>query len=157
MHILVRLYLRTAFAFLALGLLGGLWIEFQLVSGGTISHGMVVAHVHVLLVGFLLMMILGTAFWLFPRSGRGQPIGPYPNLVGFAYVLLAAGTLIRALTEFFDLELTAPLWGYIRLGASTCQVAGIVIGIVALWGRVRGVAIPKPEPPAPPPSAGAGA
>jgi len=152
MHILVRLYLRTAFVFLALGLLGGLWIELQLVTGGTISHGMIVAHVHVLLVGFLLMMIMGTAFWLFPRSGRGQPIGPYPNLVGFAYVLLAAGTLVRALTEFFDLELAAQVWGYVRLGASAGQVAGIVIGIVALWHRVRGAAIPKFEPPSSAPS-----
>jgi len=161
-HILVRLYLRTAFLFLALGLLGGLWIEFQLVSGGTISHGMIVAHVHLLLVGFLLMTIFGVAFWLFPRSGRGQPIGPYPNLVAFAYVLLTAGTLVRAVTEFFDLQLTAPTWGYVRLAASTAQVAGIAIGIVALWGRIRGVAFPKFEPPAataagpppPPPSSG---
>lgn len=146
MHILVRLFLRTAFFFLALGLLAGLWIEFQLVTGGTISHGMVVAHVHVLLVGFLLMMIFGVAFWLFPRASRGQPIGPYPHLVGFAYVLLTAGTLVRAITEFFDLTLSAPVWGYIRLGAATAQVAGVVIGIVALWGRIRGAAFPRPEP-----------
>jgi hypothetical protein len=152
MHVLVRLYLRTAFVFLALGLVGGLWLEFQLVTGGSISHGMIVAHVHVLLVGFLLMMILGTALWLFPRSGRGQPIGPYPNLVGLAYALLAAGTLVRASTEFFDLELAAPFWGYVRLAASASQLAGIVIGIVALWGRVRGAAIPKLEPPTGDPS-----
>ena len=150
MHPLVRLYLRTAFLFLALGLLGGLWIEFQLASGGTISHGMIVAHVHLLLVGFLLMTIFGVAFWLFPRSGRGQPIGPYPNLVGFAYALLTAGTVVRAVAEFFDLQLTAPLWGYVRLAASTAQVAGIAIGIVALWGRIRGAAFAKVEPPAAP-------
>ena len=152
MHILVRLYLRTAFFFLAIGLLGGLWIEFQLTAGGAISHGMVVAHVHLLLVGFLLMLVFGVAYWLFPRAGRGQPIGPYPNLVGFAYVLLTAGTLIRAITEYFDLQLTAPAWAYVRLGASTAQVAGIVIGIWALWGRVRGAALPKAES-APGPSA----
>jgi hypothetical protein len=147
MHILVRLYLRTAFFFLALGLLGGLWIEFQLTAGGVISHGMVVAHVHMLLVGFLLMMVFGVAYWLFPRSGRGQPIGPYPNLVGFAYVLLTVGTMIRAVTEFFDVQLAEPAWGYVRLAASTSQMAGIVIGIWALWGRVRGTALPKAESP----------
>jgi hypothetical protein len=151
MHILVRLYLRTAFVFLALGLVTGLWIEILLTTGSTISHGMIVAHVHLLLVGFLVMMIVGTALWLFPRSGRGQPIGPYPNLVAFAYALLTAGTLIRAVTEFFDIELTSQLWAYVRLASSTAQVAGILIGIVALWGRVRGAAIPKIEtPPAPP-------
>ncbi len=153
MHILVRLYLRTAFLFLVLGLLTGLWLELQLVTGGAISHGMIVAHVHLLLVGFLLMMILGTAFWLFPRSGRGQPIGPYPNLVGFAYVLIAAGTLLRAITEFFDIELAAQAWAYVRLGAASAQVAGIAIGIVALWGRVRGAAFPKVESPSASPPA----
>jgi hypothetical protein len=149
-HLLVRLYLRTAFLFLALGLLAGLWIEIQLVTGGTLSHGMVVAHVHLLLVGFLLMTILGVAFWLFPRSGRGQPIGPYPHLVAIAYVLLTVGTLVRAGTEFFDLQLTAQIWGYARLGAATAQVAGIGLGVVALWGRIRGAAFPKVEPVAPP-------
>lgn len=160
MHLLVRLYLRTALVFLALGLLTGLWIEFQMVTGGggVVSHGMIVAHVHLLLVGFLVMMILGTAFWLFPRSGRGQPIGPYPNLVGFGYALIAAGTAVRAVTEFFDMQLVAQAWGYVRLGAATCQVAGIIIGIVALWGRVRGAAFPKvTQPPSPPPSADPGA
>ncbi len=148
MHILVRLYLRTAFIFLALGLAAGLWIAFDLTTGGEVSHGMIVAHVHLLLVGFLVMMILGTALWLFPRSGRGQPIGPYPNLVGFAYVLLTTGTALRATTEFFDLQLTGQIWAYARLAASTAQVAGIVIGIFALWGRVRGASIAKLEPPA---------
>ena len=156
MHILVRLYLRTAFLFLVLGLVAGLWIEFQLVTGGTISHGMIVSHVHLLLVGFLLMTIFGVAFWLFPRSGRGQPIGPYPHLVGFSYVLLAAGTLVRAITEFFALELAAPVWGYVRLGAATAQVAAILIGIVALWGRIRGAAFPRVES-APPAAPGGGA
>jgi len=147
-HVLVRLYLRTAFLFLAVGLLGGLWIEFQLTTGGTITHGMIVAHVHLLLVGFLLEMILGTALWLFPRSGRGQPIGSHPKLAGAAYVLLTAGTAVRAAVEFFDVALAAPGWGYVRLAAAACQAAGIVLGIVALWERVRGAAVSKPESPA---------
>lgn len=147
MHIIVRLYLRTAFGFLVLGLLSGLWLEFQQTTGGAVSHGMIVAHVHLLLVGFMVMMIVGTALWLFPRSGRREPIGPYHNLVAFAYVLLTLGTLTRAATEFFDVQLDGQVWAYVRLGASTAQVAGILIGIFALWGRVRGAAIPKVQAP----------
>ncbi|HTT67146.1 MAG TPA: hypothetical protein VMF70_03890 [Gemmatimonadales bacterium] len=150
MHALVRLYLRTAFAFLALGLMGGLWLEYRLTVGGVISQGMIVAHVHVLLVGFLLMMILGTAFWLFPRAGRGQPVGPHPFAVGLAYGLLTAGTVVRGVAEFFDLELSAPVWRYVALAASSVQAAGVLIGIVALWSRVRGAAAPKLAPPNPP-------
>lgn len=152
MHILVRLYLRTAFVFLALGLVAGLWVEFQMTTGGTVSHGMVVAHVHLLLVGFMVMMIVGTALWLFPRSGRREPIGPYHNLVAFAYALLTVGTLARGVTEFFDVQLDGQVWAYVRLAASAGQVAGILIGIFALWGRVRGAAVPKVEAAAPPPA-----
>jgi hypothetical protein len=150
MHILVRLYLRTAFVFLALGLVAGLWVEFQMTTGGTVSHGMVVAHVHLLLVGFMVMMIVGTALWLFPRSGRREPIGPYHNLVAFAYALLTVGTLARGVTEFFDVQLDGQVWAYVRLAAATAQVAGILIGIASLWGRVRGAAVPKVQPPASP-------
>jgi len=147
MHPLVRLYLRTALAFLVLGLAGGLWVEYRLTTGGAISHGMIVAHVHLLLVGFLLMMVFGVAYWMFPRSARGQPIGPHPTMIAVTYVLLTAGTLLRAATEFLDLWLAAPAWGYARLAAATAQAAGIVVGIVALWGRIRGTAIARADPP----------
>jgi len=93
------------------------------------------------------MMILGTALWLFPRSVRREPIGPYHNLVVFGYALLTVGTLARAVTEFFDVQLGSQVWAYVRLGASTAQVAGILIGIFALWGRVRGAAVPRLPPP----------
>jgi len=146
MHPLVRLYLKTAFAFLALGLLTGLWIEGQLEFGGRwLSHGMVVAHVHLLLVGFLLLLILGVALWMFPRLARGQPVGPNPRLVAVGYALLAVGTVSRAATEFFDLWLTAPGWRYARFAGAALQVAGIVLGIAMLWRRVRGTAQLRPD------------
>lgn len=141
MHPLVRLYLKTAFAFLALGLLAGLWVEGQLVFGGPwLSHGMIVAHTHLLLVGFLLLLILGVALWMFPRIARGQPVGPMPWLVALGYGLLVAGTAGRAATEFLDLWLTAPLWRYVRLAGAALQIAGILLGVTMLWRRVRGAA-----------------
>jgi hypothetical protein len=57
------------------------------------------------------------------------------------------GTAVRGVTEFFDLQLTAPIWRYTGLAASALQVAGILVGIAALWSRVRGAAMPKTEPP----------
>jgi len=141
MHPLVRLYLKTAFGFLALGVLTGLWIEGQLVFGGPwLSHGMVVAHVHLLLVGFLLLLILGVALWMFPRLARGQPVGPSPRLAAVGYGILVVGTVARAATEFLDLWLTAEAWRYVRFAGAALQVAGIVLGIALLWRRVRGTA-----------------
>ncbi len=146
MHPLVRLYLKTAFVFLGLGLVAGLWIEGELVFRGRwLSHGMVVAHTHLLLVGFLLLLVLGVALWMFPRLARGQPVGPSPRLVAVGWALLAVGTAARALTEFFDLWLTADGWRWVRFAGAALQLTGILVGVAMLWRRVRGAAVLKPD------------
>ena len=71
MYSLVRRYLKTAIVFLGVGLaIGGwmivrreLWSEFP-------TPYVVSAHTHALFVGFVMMMILGVALWLFPRPDR---------------------------------------------------------------------------------------
>ena len=68
---LVRRYVKTSFAFLAAGLLLGAWIivsEFLL--GAHPPRLFITAHAHLLLVGFMLMIVMGVATWMFPRPGR---------------------------------------------------------------------------------------
>ena len=68
---LVRRYIKTSFAFLVLGLLlGGYLLVAQFVLGHYPSRLLVTAHVHLLLVGFMLMIVMGVATWMFPRPGR---------------------------------------------------------------------------------------
>ena len=71
MHSLVRRYLKTGIAFLALGLALGLWmmVERELYQRFP-SPYMTSAHTHAILVGFVMMMILGVALWLFPRPAK---------------------------------------------------------------------------------------
>ena len=78
MHSLVRRYLKTGILFLAVGLVVGGWMivnrELYVASP---SPYLVTAHTHAILVGFIMMMILGVALWLFPRpektDSRYQP------------------------------------------------------------------------------------
>ena len=94
---LVRLYIKTSFAFLLLGLaLGGyITVEVNLL-GRAVAWPVITAHVHLVLVGFMLMLVFGVATWMFPRSARDG--GRYrPGLAWLVYWLLTGTTLVRVL------------------------------------------------------------
>ncbi len=44
-----------------------------------LHYQIITAHVHLLLVGFILMMIMGVALWMFPRLPKGDE-GYSPDL-----------------------------------------------------------------------------
>ena len=92
MHSLVRRYLKTAIAFLAVGLvLGGWMLVRRELAGRFPSPYVVSAHTHAILVGFVMLMILGVALWLFPRPEKGD--ARYrPRAAEAAYWLVTLGT-----------------------------------------------------------------
>ena len=62
MHSLVRLYIKTAIAFLVAGLLlGGYFLVRRELFGVVATPYEISAHTHVILVGFVMTMILGVA------------------------------------------------------------------------------------------------
>lgn len=73
MYTLVRWYLKTAILFLAVRLAIGGWIIVRRELWAQYpSPYLVSAHTHALFVGFIMMMILGVALWLFPRPDRAD-------------------------------------------------------------------------------------
>ena len=68
---LIRRYIKTSFAFLIAGLiLGGYLTVGQFLLAAYPPHLVITAHVHLLLVGFMLMMVMGVATWMFPRPAK---------------------------------------------------------------------------------------
>jgi len=71
---LVRRYIKTSFVFLIAGLLlGGYVTVAEFLVGAYPPRLFVTAHVHLLLVGFMLMIVMGVATWMFPRPGKDDP------------------------------------------------------------------------------------
>ena len=139
MHSLVRRYLKTGIVFLLVGLLLGAWmiVEREL-RGRFPSPYLASAHSHAILVGFVMMMILGVALWLFPRPEKGD--GRYrPELAAAAYWLVAAGTGGRIVGELLRHASSAPAlrWAVVLFGLA--QVAGIVLFFQTMWSRIRPV------------------
>jgi heme/copper-type cytochrome/quinol oxidase subunit 1 len=139
MHTLVRRYIKTAILFLATGLLIGGWmIVRRELFASYPSLYVVSAHTHAILVGFVMMMILGVALWLFPRPDKADE-RYQPAVANLAYWLLAVGTAGRVAGELLRPNVSA-LW--LRLSVvlfGLAQIAGILLFFYTMWGRIRPV------------------
>src|SRR5262245_44532531 len=96
---LVRRYIKTSLIFLAAGLLLGAYIivrEFLLDVHP--SPLLVTAHAHLLLVGFMLMIVMGVATWMFPRPAR-EDRRYRAELAEAVYWVMTIATVARAGAE----------------------------------------------------------
>jgi hypothetical protein len=146
---LSRWCIRAALAYLVAGMAMGSWMLIvQARRGYGPGDPWPVLHTHLLLVGFLLLVIFGVAFWMFPKIGGGRP-GREAGWM--AFWLLNAGLLLRVLAEpLADRGRGAAAWD-VLLGISAVLPALAALAFaVAIWPRVRGVMATPRRPPAPP-------
>jgi heme/copper-type cytochrome/quinol oxidase subunit 1 len=137
MHSLVRRYLKTGIGFLALGLVLGFWMMIQReVLQRFPSRYLVSAHTHAILVGFIMMMILGVALWLFPRPAKDDTRYS-PKAAEVAYWLVASGTALRVLGELMHEEVSSILIRVAVLVTGALQMSGIAVFFFTMWSRIR--------------------
>ena len=142
---LVRRFLKTGIAFLIAGLAIGAWMlgEREL-RGRFASPYIVSAHTHAILVGFVMMMILGVAQWMFPRPTKDDTRYS-PALAEASYWMLAVGTAARVVGEL----LRPGSDGITLRGAvfvsGMLQIAGLLTFFANMWTRIRGVGSPARE------------
>lgn len=139
MHALVRRFIKTAIGFLFWGLAIGAWMVVRRELYATFPTAYEVsAHTHAILVGFVMLMILGVALWMFPRPGKTDTRYRVAFVEG-AYWLLAVGTAVRVAGELTRPLLGAPAGPWIVVLASFAQVAGLGLFFFTMWSRIRPV------------------
>jgi cbb3-type cytochrome oxidase subunit 1 len=134
---LIRGYIKTSFAFLLAGLaLGGYIAVAQFAVGHYPSRLLVTAHVHLLLVGFMLMIVMGVATWMFPRPARDDT-RYRPELASAVYWLMTLSTALRAAAEILLGTTGAPALGPLIALGGLGQIAGTALFVLNMWGRIR--------------------
>jgi heme/copper-type cytochrome/quinol oxidase subunit 1 len=139
MYTLVRRFIKTGIAFLAVGLALGAWMLVRREFGGAWANPYLVsAHAHAVLGGFVLYLILGVALWLFPRAEKDDT-RYRPDRIEVAYWLLTAATALRVGTEISRGWMTAPWQPWAIVGGGIGQAAGLGLYFWTMWSRIRPV------------------
>lgn len=140
MPALTRWCVRAALVYLVAGMAMGSWmLLLEAHRGYGPGVPWATLHAHVLLVGFLLLLVFGVAFWMFPKVS-GQRPGREGGWVAFG--LLNTGLLLRVLAEPFAVEAdSAPAWDVLLGIAAVLPALAAVAFAVAIWPRVRGVVL----------------
>ena len=137
MHTLVRQFIKTAIGFLAAGLaIGGWMVARRELFDRFPSSYITSAHTHAIFVGFVMMMIMGVALWLFPRPDKLDD-RYRPGVVVASYWLITIGTAGRVLGELLR-PTTSAFWLRMAVVAfSVAQIAGILLFFYTMWSRIR--------------------
>ena len=134
---LVRRYIKTSFAFLLAGLAVGAYVLVaQFLLDTSPSRLLITAHAHLVLVGFMLMVVMGVATWMFPRPARDDR-RYRPELAETVYWVMTGATALRALAEVTVAAVGAagPRW-LIAVGGLG-QLLGAALFVANMWWRVR--------------------
>ena len=139
MYTLVRRFIKTGIAFLFVGLAIGAWMQVQRDVFSQWPHPYLrSAHIHAVLIGFVMFMILGVALWLFPRPAPDDPRYT-PARVELAYWILAAATGLRVAGEFGRAFWETPTLQWVALVGGLGQIAGLGVYFWSMWARIRAV------------------
>ena len=139
MYSQVRLFIKTAIGFLIVGLsigivlmvrreLFGVWPNPRLAS----------AHMHAVLIGFVMFLILGVALWLFPRPEKDDRRYS-PTRIAICYWLLLFSTGGRVLSEVVRALVESRAWSWAVVITSIGQAAGLMLYFWTMWNRIRPV------------------
>lgn len=135
MPTLSRWCIKTGLVYFVIGLALGIAVSFDPIRYSSGGQALWLVYLHLLVVGWITMLIIGVAYWLFPRYDRDRPYGPV-YLGWIAYGLLNAGLVLRALAEPWSAMGNRPLQAPILVSAAA-QWLGILLFIGLLWPRVR--------------------
>jgi len=142
----VRLFVRTALVCFAISmLLGAALVGMKQIAGVPVPWSLVVVHTHLALVGGMVLMVMGVAFWMFPLDQKRFPEtrGRYaPLLARAVYGLVAGGLLLRAVVEPIQGDGSGGILGFLLVAAAALQAMGMLVFLIAIWPRVRSVTMP---------------
>jgi hypothetical protein len=140
MRVESRWFIKTALLFLLLTAGAGLAFVLVQMNGGSYSHVYVVSHAHAGLIGFVLNMIAGVAYWMFPRIKDQYPEtkGRYNlKVVWLCYGCINGGLLLRLVSEPFAWRGGSPTMMVLYLVSVIAMTLGVGLFVWTIWPRIR--------------------
>ena len=124
-------FIRCSLLYLLAGFtVGGLLLLHKGVPFAPLLWRLLPAHIEFLLIGWTVQLVMGVAFWIFPRFEGGGSRGNV-TLAWLAFGLLNLGVLLGSLGTIL---MTPPLIPFLgRIG----EIAAAVAFVLHAWPRVK--------------------
>jgi Trk-type K+ transport system membrane component len=139
MRTLSRWFIKTSFIYFILALLVGVLLGVQ-ASWGFPTPGVPIypTYFHLMAEGWITMLIIGVAIWMFPKFSQEKPRG-IEGLGWASYLLLNSGLLLRTISEpIVGLDHSqAFFWAVILILAALLQWLGGIAFVINAWRRVK--------------------
>jgi hypothetical protein len=134
---ITRIFVKTALVYFVAALIVALLLAARPVlelprAIGALSP----VYFHLFMVGWVTQLIIGAAYWMFPKYTRAMPRG-HNWLMWTAYVCLNAGLLARLAGEPMRALHPAPGWGWLLVFSALAQWIGGMAFIANFWPRVK--------------------
>ena len=143
-----RIFVKTGIVYLVLTFAVGAALLIFRSAGVHIPFIIEVEHGHLGFVGWLVNMVIGVAFWMFPldRARYADMQGRYPARAPLVcYYLLNIGLAARVIVEpWQQLGQLNGSWAWLLGLSGLMQLGAILIFVAVVWHRTRGPSRPAP-------------
>ena len=123
-------FVRCSLVYLLLGVtLGGLMLANKGVPFAAWAWSLVGAHMEFLLLGWMVQLAMGVAFWILPRFGSGAPRGN-ELLIWAAFAALNLGIWMAALQPYH-------MQSWLTLTGRILEAVSVFLFVFGSWQRVK--------------------
>jgi hypothetical protein len=137
MPTLTRWFIKTALIYFVAALLVGIVVMTRLVIDlPPLAGALGPAYFHLLMVGWVLQLIIGVAYWMFPKFSTELPRG-YEWLGWTTYALLNAGLILRVISEPLMSVQPNPVLGWALAVSAVLQWLAGMAFVANTWTRVK--------------------
>lgn len=135
MPLLARTYIKAGLICFVVGMVLLLLVSAQGPLGLSPQLGLLrPVYLHLLIVGWIMQLIMGVAYWMFPRYSPQQPRGS-ERLAWAVFVLLNTGLLLRTAGE--PLAALQQEMGWMLALSAVLQLLAGWGFVLNIWPRVR--------------------
>lgn len=133
-------YIRLALVYLVIGFsLGALMLVHKGVPFEPAIMVFLSLHIEYLLIGWVVQLVIGVAYWMFPRftpEKTGMKVRGYETAARVALVLINGGLLMTTVGYLW------PRLLWMTLAGHGMEAAGVVAFVINIWPRVKPVSKP---------------
>lgn len=134
---ITRLFVKTSLLYLVAAFAAGLLLALRpLLPLPAVVGGLTPVYFHLFMVGWVMQLIAGVAYWMFPKWSKLLPRG-HDGLALATYGLLNTGLLLRVLAEPAQSVSAWVGWGWLIVLAALLQWLGGLAFVANTWPRVK--------------------